>query len=87
MSYFDPLLSLDEFVPLLRHSHGSSFNHETNVIEISARSDDEREFKFIHELQHFLLHCGTPYGQFLDELAILRKSLVDKYLTRINRNF
>jgi hypothetical protein len=69
-----------EYAWTIRKSASSYFNHGTDIVQLSTRGKQAIESIFSHESHHFLLHCGSPYGQFLDELALLKRILVRRYL-------
>lgn len=61
---------------------GNWFCHGTDMLWIAAQGGSGAEV-VAHELSHFFLHCGTPYGLFLDQLNHLRRHLLTSYCTAV----
>jgi hypothetical protein len=64
---------------------GNWFNHKFDTIWIGDTQPGYGKVA-THELDHFLLHAFTPFGLFLDELAIVQRSLTGHYCEAVHND-
>lgn len=77
-----PVDILEQRLRLSVGSKENSFNHKLDTIHVDERGPNRGKVA-THELDHFLLHAFTPFGAFLDELAVIQRSITEHYCEAI----
>lgn len=63
-----------------RNSSDCWFSHRANILWMGRYDQSTWADVSNHEFNHFLAHCSTPYGAFLDDLGNLRTSIFTSML-------
>ena len=61
---------------------GNWYSHKMDMVWISNTKPGYGKV-ITHELDHFFLHAFTPFGHFLDEIAVVQRSLAEYYCKAI----
>src|ERR1035438_2400203 len=81
MARFDLAPVAPDIEPFVRKSAGGSwYSSKGNMLWTEPTSDQAQgEAILSHELSHFFVHVGTPYGMIIESLGQLQESLVLQY--------
>jgi hypothetical protein len=81
MARFDLAPVDPDIEPFVRKSAGGSrYSHKGNMLWTEQTSDQAQgEAILSHELSHFFVHVGTPYGSLIEALGKLQERLVLEY--------